>query len=845
MAQYKNIDIIPDSTVNRIHLSQGDVGRTLIFYLFENALSWSVPASSTIKCQGTKPSGFGFSVSCTYSGNTVTCVTTDEMTDEYGQIEAELVITSSDESQVFGTSNFILDIEKNPHPDNTTDGNAETAIALTARITALESAVGDIDDLETAANNLVEAINEVANHSAGGQPVAVTLASDMTDTDTIYLYLGDEEGYDYGYLYVYLSDEWTKTNLYGKGQDGTSGADGYSPTATVTQTQTGATISITDENGTTSASVTNGTATDAQVETYVEAWLDEHPEATTTVTDGSITEAKLSDDVSKQVYGYKKAYKTDWSFTLTAGTTLNNTRITGLNEGSVNGYTTYLIPNANIPTSDGFTKVSGNHYWIGYYKDNNGTRTYTNYNGFLYAQDTYTGIAISCGSSNALSSFVFVYRIGVITTKKSESELVGFSGYETDEYLEFVGNGDSRPIVCLKVETDKVYAIKFNGFEFYQMRASKNTISTFSPLTNATYAQMGSYVLIASVDGYLSWTLGNTNAVENYYASDGLEIFVLDKPEEIQLLRKTVPCRPVVHGGNFKHKVLLAYALGWRGVECDVHKTLDGVYVCSHENNIGGLSIQTNNYSAIKLAYPAVMTVDELIDFSALFGCVIDYHFPNTTDISETERWTLLLKAIQKDIDHPGYYTGINGNIGTISAGEFFNNGTVYGYGDGLDIPQTVFGALHYIGPTGGNVTNNPQIAYVLPSAELGSNTPIKTSDLKTTYANYFVCIAYFIRSYPLYDAKCESLTFDTYSLSFTSSGTKKIYPSVNPVFCSENITWTSSDTSVATVAESTNNNTLMLYPFANVSAVGNGTCTITATVGNVSATCQVTVSGM
>ena len=169
MAQYKNIDIVPDETVNRIHLSQGDIGRTLIFYLFENALSWSVPASSTIKCQGTKPSGFGFSVSCTYSGNAVTCVTTDEMTDEYGQIEAELVITSSDESQVFGTSNIILDIEKNPHPASTEDGNVETAIALTAQVTALTEAIGDLSNLETEnKTNLVSAINEANSHGGSG-----------------------------------------------------------------------------------------------------------------------------------------------------------------------------------------------------------------------------------------------------------------------------------------------------------------------------------------------------------------------------------------------------------------------------------------------------------------------------------------------------------------------------------------------------------------------------------------------------------------------------------------------------------------------------------------------------
>lgn len=152
MAQHKNIDIVPDETITRVHLSQGDIGRTLIFYLFENALSWSVPASSTIKCQGTKPSGFGFSVNCTYSGNAVTCVTTEGMTDEYGQIEAELLITSSDESQIFGSSNFILDIERNPHPDNTTDGSAETAIVLTTRVDTLEQRVDELASIAVYVN---------------------------------------------------------------------------------------------------------------------------------------------------------------------------------------------------------------------------------------------------------------------------------------------------------------------------------------------------------------------------------------------------------------------------------------------------------------------------------------------------------------------------------------------------------------------------------------------------------------------------------------------------------------------------------------------------------------------
>lgn len=44
-----------------------------------------------------------------------------------------------------------------------------------------------------------------------------------------------------------------------------------------------------------------GEITDEQVSNAVNSWLDEHPEATTTVQDGSITEAKLADDVKDKI----------------------------------------------------------------------------------------------------------------------------------------------------------------------------------------------------------------------------------------------------------------------------------------------------------------------------------------------------------------------------------------------------------------------------------------------------------------------------------------------------------------------------------------------------------------
>ena len=161
---------------------------------------------------------------------------------------------------------------------------------LNEEVTDVKEDLGDLDDLQTIVKtDLVSAINEAAQSGggSGGSPKGVTLANQMIDTNENYLYLGNETGYEYGYIYVYLNDAWTKTTLYGKGQ---SGEDGFSPLVTVEQASDGVNISVTDKDGTTVATVQNGTATDEQVD----AWLTAHPEATTTVQDNSVTPNKTT-----------------------------------------------------------------------------------------------------------------------------------------------------------------------------------------------------------------------------------------------------------------------------------------------------------------------------------------------------------------------------------------------------------------------------------------------------------------------------------------------------------------------------------------------------------------------
>ena len=76
----------------------------------------------------------------------------------------------------------------------------------------------------------------------GISSISQTGTSGLIDTYTVYYTNGD-------------TDNFTVTN----GQNGTDGQDGVSPTASVTQTLTGATLTVTDASGTTTANITNGT----------------------------------------------------------------------------------------------------------------------------------------------------------------------------------------------------------------------------------------------------------------------------------------------------------------------------------------------------------------------------------------------------------------------------------------------------------------------------------------------------------------------------------------------------------------------------------------------------------
>lgn len=179
MAQTINVDSKPALFMPTLYYSQGDVGRTFEIVV-SSSDGFTIPSGATCQMVATKPSGLGFTVAGTVSGNKVTFTTTAVMTDEWGRFPAELRITSG--NTVIGTANFYMEGERNPHPDGTTDGSQETLIpeltllveraenaAQTATDDAIEAASATIDEvlnyLPTEVTNLKSDINAITSEN--------------------------------------------------------------------------------------------------------------------------------------------------------------------------------------------------------------------------------------------------------------------------------------------------------------------------------------------------------------------------------------------------------------------------------------------------------------------------------------------------------------------------------------------------------------------------------------------------------------------------------------------------------------------------------------------------------
>ena len=168
------LNMIPSSYIPEIHLSQYDIGRNIQFKLMDGNSEYSVPSGANIKILATKPSGLGFEVACTFSGNIVTLVNTETMSNEAGRFRAELRITSG--TTILGTSNFIMNVERSPHPEGTIDGDAEALLPeLTLLVERIENSNARIESMTATATTLATGEDATAEYDSANNQLVLGL----------------------------------------------------------------------------------------------------------------------------------------------------------------------------------------------------------------------------------------------------------------------------------------------------------------------------------------------------------------------------------------------------------------------------------------------------------------------------------------------------------------------------------------------------------------------------------------------------------------------------------------------------------------------------------------------
>lgn len=183
------LNLTPGAYSPEVHLSQYDKGRTIPFKLMDGNAEYTVPSGAVIKVKATKPSGLGFVVDCTYDGGTVTITNTETMSNEAGRFPAELSISVGD--VLLGTANFIFNVERSPHPEGTTDGDAETLLPeLTLLVKEIRESNAKVESMTASATALSSDANPTANYNSETNNLAFGIPTpDVTKSELLNLYI--------------------------------------------------------------------------------------------------------------------------------------------------------------------------------------------------------------------------------------------------------------------------------------------------------------------------------------------------------------------------------------------------------------------------------------------------------------------------------------------------------------------------------------------------------------------------------------------------------------------------------------------------------------------------------
>lgn len=271
-----------------IMLSQYDEGYALEFEIRDGTDAASDLSAYTVTLKGTRADTLAYSFAGTVSTNVLTFVIDTTMTACDGRGTAEIAIKDTANDVLFATFNMPVFVERAAVPEGSIDADVERAQEIAEQVQEI-------------VDNAAAAVSGEAEKWATGQ----IDGTDVPSTDPTYENNAKYYAEQAADAAASIGIDATLTQS-GKAADAKKTGDEISelkedfndlvpfPVSPKSKYGTNGQLLRTTGDGKTEWS--DFTApTDEQVNNAVEGWLDDHPEATTTVEDGSLTEVKFSD----------------------------------------------------------------------------------------------------------------------------------------------------------------------------------------------------------------------------------------------------------------------------------------------------------------------------------------------------------------------------------------------------------------------------------------------------------------------------------------------------------------------------------------------------------------------
>lgn len=271
MITYTNqLDIYPGNPPIVIKLSQYDTDFSLVFDLFASRGTFTIASGTTAAFREKKPDGNVISVDATLDiqNKRVTVAPSDSIAKQITAIAGKCVceLTLLKNGDELNTANFVLLVEKAPVDKD--------AIESDSVVRELVAVMDRADEIIEAAHEVEENVDPTL--SVPGKSADAKVTGDRFGTVNSQIANANSQ------ISQLQNNLNKKVNIPMSGNVPNHGVSGQVLRTKGTGVTEWATV---------------GSPTDAQAEQVISEWLDEHPEATTTVEDGSITEAKLHPDL--------------------------------------------------------------------------------------------------------------------------------------------------------------------------------------------------------------------------------------------------------------------------------------------------------------------------------------------------------------------------------------------------------------------------------------------------------------------------------------------------------------------------------------------------------------------